>query len=198
MPSKSFRLSVLTDCSFWSKIGVPDNRLIQQGLTLLLAAYLIRLSYNWTQKTQSLLKKLHQKSTFFSTVRNSFRQSLFSKEVVVPIPSFRQEMPRTKQGKMTSEGPRIKQPFEVFLVLDIEGTCDVGTNFDYPNEIIVRANDKSKKNYINNHPRNCRFVCCAGRTERTTAGQAHWNLLMSSGHLFDQRGDQCFLHFVHS
>ena len=34
---------------------------------------------------------------------------------------------------------RIKQPFEVFLVLDIEGTCDLGTDFNYPNEIIVRA-----------------------------------------------------------
>jgi 3'-5' exoribonuclease 1 len=34
------------------------------------------------------------------------------------------------------KGPRIKQPFEVFLVLDIEGTCDLGTDFNYPNEII--------------------------------------------------------------
>jgi hypothetical protein len=30
-----------------------------------------------------------------------------------------------------------RQPYEVFLVLDIEGTCDQGTNFNYPNEIIV-------------------------------------------------------------
>ena len=41
------------------------------------------------------------------------------------------------------KGPRIKQPFEVFLVLDIEGTCDLGTDFDYPNEIIVRARTTS-------------------------------------------------------
>ena len=40
---------------------------------------------------------------------------------------------------ISSKGPRIKQPFEVFLVLDIEGTCDLGTDFNYPNEIIVRA-----------------------------------------------------------
>ena len=91
----------------------------------------------------------HEKSTFFSTVRNSFGQSLFYKEVVVPIPSPGQELPQpTKQGKMTSESPRIKQPFEVFLVLDIEGTCDLGTNFNYPNEIIVRANDILKKHFM--------------------------------------------------
>lgn len=52
--------------------------------------------------------------------------------------------PRRKSTKIasspiSSKDPRIKQPFEVFLVLDIEGTCDLGTDFNYPNEIIVRA-----------------------------------------------------------
>ncbi|PPQ68968.1 hypothetical protein CVT24_000357 [Panaeolus cyanescens] len=29
-----------------------------------------------------------------------------------------------------------KQPYDAFLVLDIEGTCKLGTDFNYPNEII--------------------------------------------------------------
>jgi len=33
--------------------------------------------------------------------------------------------------------PGIVQPCEAFLVLDIEGTCNQGTDFNYPNEIIV-------------------------------------------------------------
>lgn len=33
---------------------------------------------------------------------------------------------------------RPKQPYDAFLVLDIEGTCNLGTDFNYPNEIIVR------------------------------------------------------------
>ena len=33
--------------------------------------------------------------------------------------------------------PRIKQPYKRFLVLDIEATCDLGKDYDYPNEIIV-------------------------------------------------------------
>ncbi|KAH9483755.1 3'-5' exonuclease eri1 [Psilocybe cubensis] len=31
---------------------------------------------------------------------------------------------------------KTKQPYEVFLILDIEGTCKPGTDFNYPNEII--------------------------------------------------------------
>ncbi len=30
-----------------------------------------------------------------------------------------------------------KQPYDAFLVLDVEGTCVQGSGFDYPNEIIV-------------------------------------------------------------
>lgn len=30
-----------------------------------------------------------------------------------------------------------KQPYDAFLVLDVEGTCVEGSGFDYPNEIIV-------------------------------------------------------------
>jgi len=30
------------------------------------------------------------------------------------------------------------QPYDAFLVLDVEATCFRGTGFDYPNEIIVR------------------------------------------------------------
>ena len=33
---------------------------------------------------------------------------------------------------------RTKQPYEAFLVLDVEGTCVQGSGFGYPNEIIVR------------------------------------------------------------
>ena len=47
----------------------------------------------------------------------------------------------SKRGKRIPETqlevPKTKQTFDAFLVLDIEGTCDSGTNFDYPNEIIA-------------------------------------------------------------
>lgn len=34
---------------------------------------------------------------------------------------------------------QLVQPYDVFLVLDVEGTCEQGSSFDYPNEIIVRV-----------------------------------------------------------
>lgn len=40
------------------------------------------------------------------------------------------------KGRMTK---RNKQPYEAFLVLDVEGTCIQGSGFGYPNEIIVRT-----------------------------------------------------------
>lgn len=32
----------------------------------------------------------------------------------------------------------VKQPYDAFLVLDVEATCFRGTGFDWSNEIIVR------------------------------------------------------------
>ncbi|KAH9854042.1 ribonuclease H-like domain-containing protein [Lenzites betulinus] len=46
--------------------------------------------------------------------------------------------------------PRRKQPYDAFLVLDVEATCVAGAGFDYPNEIIewpvclLRWKDKVK------------------------------------------------------
>ncbi|KAH7877631.1 ribonuclease H-like domain-containing protein [Lentinula edodes] len=34
------------------------------------------------------------------------------------------------------ESARTRQPYDVFLVVDVEGTCEAGSSFDYPNEII--------------------------------------------------------------
>ena len=31
----------------------------------------------------------------------------------------------------------VKQPYDAFLVLDVEATCEEGTDFNWPNEIIV-------------------------------------------------------------
>ncbi|KAJ4480543.1 ribonuclease H-like domain-containing protein [Lentinula edodes] len=34
------------------------------------------------------------------------------------------------------ESARTRQPYDVFLVVDVEGTCEAGSSFDHPNEII--------------------------------------------------------------
>lgn len=46
------------------------------------------------------------------------------------------EIPAVVNQEAIRQG--IKQPYDVFLVLDVEGTCvDGGARFNYPNEIIV-------------------------------------------------------------
>lgn len=46
---------------------------------------------------------------------------------------------------------RVKQPYDAFLVLDVEATCEEGTGFEWPNEIIewpvclMRWKDKSEQ-----------------------------------------------------
>ena len=46
-------------------------------------------------------------------------------------------MEPVESQEIPPEPSMTRQPYEVFLVLDIEGTCDQGTDFNYPNEIIV-------------------------------------------------------------
>ncbi|THH33882.1 hypothetical protein EUX98_g331 [Antrodiella citrinella] len=38
----------------------------------------------------------------------------------------------------------VKQTYEAFLVLDVEATCMPGTDFNYPNEIIVSSSQSLK------------------------------------------------------
>lgn len=53
-----------------------------------------------------------------------------------PIFRINNKHKKTKY-KVPVPDTRVKQPYEAFLVLDIEGTCELGTDFNYPNEIIV-------------------------------------------------------------
>lgn len=55
----------------------------------------------------------------------------------------RRKHPRTRRGRQSEkhveDAPLFPpQPPDVFLVLDVEATCQQGVDFDYPNEIIVR------------------------------------------------------------
>ena len=40
--------------------------------------------------------------------------------------------------------PQVKQPYDAFLVLDVEGTCTEGSSWDWPNEIIVSSVSHSR------------------------------------------------------
>ena len=55
-----------------------------------------------------------------------------------PTNSKRCRPRRGRQSNAPSSSPTPSQPIDLFLVLDIEATCQQGCDFNYPNEIIVR------------------------------------------------------------
>jgi hypothetical protein len=46
--------------------------------------------------------------------------------------------PTSSVAETLVEDPKIRQPHDALLVLDVEATCSQGVGFDFPNEIIVR------------------------------------------------------------
>jgi hypothetical protein len=46
---------------------------------------------------------------------------------------------KPNRGTKKRVTPSAKQVYDAFLVVDFEGTCELGSDFDYPNEIIVRV-----------------------------------------------------------
>lgn len=46
--------------------------------------------------------------------------------------------PTSSVAETLVEDPKIRQPYDALLVLDVEATCSQGVGFDFPNEIIVR------------------------------------------------------------
>lgn len=61
--------------------------------------------------------------------------SLFS-----PVKVLDETVPSPKQSTadLQTDTTAAKQPYDAFLVLDVEATCFRGTGFEWPNEIIVR------------------------------------------------------------
>lgn len=57
-----------------------------------------------------------------------------------------------------AEPQKKKQPFASFLCFDVEATCEAGTNFNFPNEIIVR-----RIVVLHADGRNSRWSYCDGR-----------------------------------
>lgn len=87
--------------------------------------------------------------------------------------------------------PRAMQPYDAFLVLDLEGTCELGTDFSYPNEIIVR--DIILRTLpCSAHPLSRNFPCvsCNGQTVRMTARRVSWSPSPNLGPLSNPPGDQ--------
>lgn len=74
-------------------------------------------------------------------------------------------MPAKKKNEKDYTG--VKQPYDAFLVLDVEGTCESGTDFNWPNEIIVCIVYIYHVGWVSRRDlsffRNGLFACCDGK-----------------------------------
>ncbi len=76
----------------------------------------------------------------------------------------RRQKATTPSAPMVPETYKSTQPFDAFLVLDVEATCQQGSSFDYPNEIIVSFYFRHlRPTAIDVAPRNSPSPSCAGQ-----------------------------------
>ena len=92
-------------------------------------------------------------------------------------------------------GVRVPQPYDAFLVLDVEATCLPGTDFHWPNEIIVRYHvELCSRSSIKF--RNGQFVSSSGQTKELTEWLVPCRKLQNFAALLSQLGAPSYLPFV--
>ena len=82
----------------------------------------------WRGPERCLVREEAQPDASLSAIKN--RETVIESEEEAPPVTIINISPAT---------PLTSQPWDAFLVVDVEGTCIEGGSFDYPNEIIVRA-----------------------------------------------------------
>jgi hypothetical protein len=87
----------------------------------------------------SVLKKPTTTSTTVATTY--ITPSAVPRPDAAPIPPRNEELP---QSSMNETAAWLCQPFDAFLVLDVEATCLQGAGFHWPNEIIVRYRTETR------------------------------------------------------
>ncbi|KAF9065276.1 ribonuclease H-like domain-containing protein [Rhodocollybia butyracea] len=98
--------------------------------------------YIWTIVSAVFIVVLYLKLSSSSPL--SLRQS---------TPGMRDD-PAKVQETPDSALAQLVQPYDIFLVLDVEGTCEQGSGFDYPNEIIefpvclMKWKDKQRRELV--------------------------------------------------
>lgn len=89
----------------------------------------------------------------------------------------------------------VPQPYDAFLVLDVEATCLPGTDFHWPNEIIVRYRVEMCSHSLIKF-RNGQFVSSSGQTEELTEWLVPYRKLQNFAALLNQLGAPSYLPFV--
>ena len=107
----------------------------------------------------SLLKK----PTTTTVTTTYITSSAVKRADTAPIPRSRNEAQQQPSMKEQCQAAWTCQPYDAFLVLDVEATCLQGTGFQWPNEIIVSCRIEMHSHRSVEY-RNGQFVSSSGRT----------------------------------
>jgi hypothetical protein len=110
---------------------------------------------------QSVLKKPTTTSTTVATTY--ITPSAVTRADTAPIPPRNEEQQQSSM-KEQCDTAWTCQPYDALLVLDVEATCLQGTDFHWPNEIIVSYRIEMRSHRSAEY-RNGQFVSLSGRTE---------------------------------
>jgi hypothetical protein len=91
---------------------------------------------------------------------------------------------------------RVPQPYDAFLVLDVEATCLPGTDFHWPNEIIVRYRVVGMFSRSSIRSRNGQFVSSSGQTKGLMEWPVPCRKLQNFAALLNQLGAPSYPLFV--
>ena len=111
-----------------------------------------------------------------------------------PVPPRNEELPQSSM-KDQSQTAWLCQPYDAFLVLDVEATCLQGTGFHWPNEIIVRYRIETRS-HCSVEYRNGQCVSLSGQIGGAMEWSAPCRKLQNFAALLNQHGAPSCPRFV--
>jgi hypothetical protein len=116
---------------------------------------------------QDIFSVLKKPTTTSTTVATTYiTPSAVTQADTASMPPSRNEEQQQSSMKEQCQAAWTCQPYDVFLVLDVEATCLQGMGFHWPNEIIVsyRMEMRSHRSHRSVEYRNGQFVSLSGPT----------------------------------
>lgn len=136
---------------------------------------------------QDIFSVLKKPTTTSTTVTTTYiTPSAVTRADTAPIP------PRNEEQQQ-SQTAWTCQPHDAFLVLDVEATCLQGTDFHWPNEIIVSYRIEMRSHRSVEY-RNGQFVSLSGRTGDPMEWSVPCRKSQNSAALLNQRGAPSYPH----
>ena len=143
---------------------------------------------------QDIFSVLKKPTTTSTTVATTYvTPSAVIRADTAPIPPRNEEQQQSSMKEQCHQTAWTCQPYDAFLVLDVEATCLQGTDFHWPNEIIVSYR-KEMRSHRSVEYRNGQFVSLSGRTGNPMEWSAPCRKSQNFAALLNQRGAPSYPH----